>query len=51
MGCCGGKKKKKDGEEDEGDGKCVVSPNKLKLRMSSFQISILRFYDSQATEQ
>ena len=31
MGCCGGKKKKKDGEEDEGDGKCVVSPNAMKL--------------------
>ena len=32
MGLCGGKKKKKEGEEeDDKKGKCVVSPNAMKL--------------------
>ena len=32
MGLCGAnKKKKKDGEDEDGSGKCVVSPNMMKL--------------------
>ena len=32
MGCCGKKKKKKEGEDDEeSQGRCVLSPETMKL--------------------
>merc|ERR1719446_1238317 len=31
MGCCGSKPKEKKKEGEEGDGKCVLSPNMMKL--------------------